>query len=376
MDYRQQFIDLCDEITVRLDEYDPDEWGRGWWDDVWKLTHDLEDAKDHLPFTGTKPALLIWEFNPTKDPCKHIQRWCEDQWAALKAKGAAGYWGMCVSDPLTGKYSVPTVAERLPGLTRMETPSGFPFQSVWRSYPQFAFVEAEKAARKWLRAAERLPVQSGEKSTEDDQRLKDPRPIKDQHVGPFGGRSVHELTPQEQLEFCKDWEEYVHTTDEDVWFNDERFWDLNHGVLEILQTIDLPSEGMMYFNYPSPDSLSTLPDAQRDVGRAVTRLRVMSTSTDAADHNDAEESLLGSTLLLARYRYLKKFTHPVRFSTAAKEDELWNKPDTERDDTSVLRGFKALQTHLSQGNYGVELVIKSKSVKLDRHNEEHESGTK
>ena len=83
------------------------------------------------------------------------------------------------------------------------------------------------------------------------------------------------------------------------------------------------------------------------------------------DFDAVEESLLGKPLLLARYRFLKTLKHSVSFASASCDDSLWNKPDIERDDSYIRRGFKALQEHLSKLDCGVELIIKGKSLKLE-----------
>lgn len=178
MEWRQQFINLCDEIIERLDEFDTEGWSGNWWDDVWRLTHDLEDAKDHLPFSKSEPALLIFEFRPNKKPCRHVKQWCEYQWEHAMAGSLEPYAAMRFSDPITGTGTFAQIGWMLPQLTPMTTPNGRTFSSRWES-PLIMLDKAQRIARRWYRAAERLPPDAGNDSTRNPRGPK-PDPKKDE----------------------------------------------------------------------------------------------------------------------------------------------------------------------------------------------------
>lgn len=91
---------------------------------------------------------------------------------------------------------------------------------------------------------------------------------------------------------------------------------------------------------------------------------LLGTRDPPRDFDAAEELLSAKPLLLARYQFLKGCKYSVAFTTAAKEDKLWNKPDMERGDEYIRRGFKALQTALSEQST-VEVVFAGQAVRLD-----------
>ncbi|HQX50639.1 MAG TPA: hypothetical protein PLY87_16740 [Planctomycetaceae bacterium] len=81
-----------------------------------------------------------------------------------------------------------------------------------------------------------------------------------------------------------------------------------------------------------------------------------------------EESLLGFPKLLARFRYIKKHNRAVQIDTTADDNDLWDKPEDERDRAYLRRGWKELQTKLNSiENAGCDLSLQGGTVKLNQH---------
>ncbi len=78
-----------------------------------------------------------------------------------------------------------------------------------------------------------------------------------------------------------------------------------------------------------------------------------------------EEALFRKQKLLARYRFLKQYKYPVMFSSMADVDELWQLGPDGRNDAYMKRGFKELQTFLTDKQFDEwELILTSNAALL------------